>query len=213
MPVSIFDLFKIGIGPSSSHTVGPMRIALAFAQALIEAGMLNVTMKIEVHLYGSLALTGRGHATDRAVVLGLMGFSPDAIDPHTAEMAYVQVLQHNRLSIAGRRNISFSPAQDIVFHMDHTLSEHPNGMRLVALDEDDTCVLDKTSFSVGGGFVVSADEIGSAVELDRFEWPYGYKSAGELLAICRKQQLSIADVALVNETKLRPQHDVLYGLE
>jgi len=213
MPVSVFDLFKVGIGPSSSHTVGPMRIAVGFVQTLSEAGVLHITTKVEVHLYGSLALTGRGHATDRAVALGLMGFLPDAMDPIMAEMAYVQLLQSNRLSLAGQQDIVFSPERHIVFHMGRTLPEHPNGMCMVAMDEGGHCLLEKTSFSIGGGFVASLEQMRTPTGLDGFAWPYEYKSASELLALCRQQQLSIADVTLANESALRAQQDVLHGLD
>lgn len=213
MPVSVFDLFKVGIGPSSSHTVGPMRIAARFVQTLSEAGMLQVAAKLEVHLYGSLALTGRGHATDRAVALGLMGFLPDAIDPFMAEGAYVRLLQSNRLSLAGHQNIMFSPERHIIFHMGRTLPEHPNGMRILAMDECGRCLLEQTSFSIGGGFVATLEQMRTKADSVGFAWPHAYKSAGELLALCRQQQLSIADVTLANESALLSKQDVIDGLD
>ncbi len=213
MPVSVFDLFKIGIGPSSSHTVGPMRIALAFVRALSTQGLLAATVNIEVHLYGSLALTGRGHATDRAVTLGLMGFEPETLDAKQADLAQSQLMQTNCLLLAGEHAIGFSPITQIVFHRDKTLPEHPNGMRLVARDLSGNSILDKTSFSVGGGFVLTAEQMASPTMGDSLACPYPYKSARELMDMCRASGKSIADVALSNEETSRSAEQVMLGLD
>jgi L-serine dehydratase len=213
MPVSVFDLFKIGIGPSSSHTVGPMRIASTFARSLVSERLLDSTSSIEVHLYGSLALTGRGHATDRAAVLGLLGFEPETIDAQLAELAYYRLRQTSRLSVGGLREIAFAPASQIVFHTDQTLPEHPNGMRLLARGASGNLIADKTSFSVGGGFVVSSEQMASPTLEDGIAWPHSYKSARELLALCRASGATIADVALANEEAIRPRAQVMDGLD
>lgn len=213
MPVSVFDLFKVGIGPSSSHTVGPMRISLAFVRALSAQRLLAATAGLEVHLYGSLALTGRGHATDRAVVLGLMGFEPDTLDVKQADLAQSQLAQTNSLFLVGQHAIRFSSNTQIVFHRDKTLPEHPNGMRLVARDSSGNSILDTTSFSVGGGFVVTAEQMASPAMEDLLTWPYAYKSARELMDMCRASGQSIAGVTLSNEESRRSTEQVMIGLD
>ena len=213
MPISVFDLFKVGIGPSSSHTVGPMRISLAFVRALSTQHLLAATASLEVHLYGSLALTGRGHATDRAVVLGLMGFEPETLDAKQADSAQSQLAQTNSLLLAGQHAIGFSSVTQIVFHRDKTLPEHPNGMRLVAKNSSGVTILEKTSFSVGGGFVLTAEQMTTPAMEDLLNWPYPYKSARELMDMCRTSGQSIAGVALSNEESRRSTEQVMNGLD
>src|SRR5271154_5515585 len=150
---SVFELFKIGIGPSSSHTVGPMKAAAAFAGGLIATGAIDRVASVEVALLGSLAFTGKGHATDKAVVLGLSGQRPDSVDPDAAEALAAEVRATRRLRLAGRCAIAFDPATGIAFDTLTPAPRHPNTMRLIARDAAGTVLADETWLSVGGGFI------------------------------------------------------------
>src|SRR5512138_3013842 len=149
MTTSAFDLFKIGIGPSSSHTVGPMKAARAFAEALAAAGLLERTARVRVHLFGSLGATGRGHGTDRAVVLGLLGEAPDGVDPDAIAGLCERVASSGRIALLGRREIPFREPEDLVLER-RALAFHPNGMRFRALGPAGAELLSRTSYSVGG---------------------------------------------------------------
>jgi L-serine dehydratase len=213
MPVSAFDLFRIGIGPSSSHTVGPMRIAGRFVRELASQGALGRVQQVQVHLYGSLALTGRGHATDRAVLLGLMGETPEHVEIESAE-AHVRAARDSaRLSLAGSHEIVFEEPRHLLFHMRETLPQHPNGMRVVALDAADATLLDWTMFSVGGGFVAHASEFGAERPVAAVPWPAPYRSGADLLEMSNQRGLTIAQLALANEEALRPRAEVLQRLD
>jgi L-serine dehydratase len=216
MALSVFDLFKIGIGPSSSHTVGPMWAALRFALGLEARGVLTQVRRVRADLYGSLALTGRGHATDTAVLLGLSGEQPDTTDP----AAVAPLVEHARstgtLRLAGRARVPFREADDLVFHPDESLPRHPNGMRFAATDAAGAPLADETYYSVGGGFVVSEAEA-EAGHAGGNEpagpVPYEFGSAAELLAIGRRTGLSVADVVRHNETAWRPPAETDAGLD
>ncbi|HEN8713076.1 TPA: L-serine ammonia-lyase [Pseudomonas putida] len=211
MAISVFDLFKIGIGPSSSHTVGPMRAAATFAQALRTQGLLGQVRRIEVRLYGSLSATGVGHATDRACLLGLMGQWPDRIDPATIESRIAQVMQEQCLMLDASHPLTFIYARDMLL-LDENLAYHPNAMTLEAMDEQGS-LLSQTYYSVGGGFIVEQGEIdapqsqAAAVTL-----PYEFSSAAQLLALCKAHQLSVAQLMLANECAWRPEAEVREGL-
>jgi L-serine dehydratase len=200
--ISVFELFKIGVGPSSSHTVGPMKAAAAFASGLVERGAIGGVAEVGVTLYGSLAFTGRGHATDKAVILGLSGIEPEAVDPDAADALVVKVRESKRLPLAGRRTIAFDPASAIVFDVLTPPPRHPNTLRLVAKDADGATLADETWLSVGGGFIIrdGADD-GSATSEARV--PYPFRSGAELLARGRESGLSIADLMRANEASLR----------
>jgi L-serine dehydratase len=159
MNISVFDLFKIGLGPSSSHTVGPMRAALRFVTELQEDAFRDA-VRVHVDLYGSLALTGRGHATDKAVILGLLGLSPDTVDPDHVEPRLSAIRQCGIIDLAGRREVSFSESDDIVFHRRERLPFHPNGMRFSLTAVDGTVIKTQVFYSIGGGFVLSESEAG-----------------------------------------------------
>ncbi len=154
MTISVLDLFTIGIGPSSSHTVGPMRAARRFLDRLTEAGLLDTTGRIEAHLFGSLALTGKGHGTDKAVLLGLEGETPEEVDVDSVVDRIEQIRVTKSLRLPGGREIPFDETSDLLFHRRESLPEHPNGMRFIACDAQGSELLAKTYFSVGGGFVV-----------------------------------------------------------
>jgi L-serine dehydratase len=216
MALSVFDLFKIGIGPSSSHTVGPMWAALRFVRTLETRGVLEHVRRVRADLYGSLALTGRGHATDKAIVLGLAGERPDTIDPDAVEPLLAAVRSGRVLRLAGCMDVPFDEADDLVFHGDESLPRHPNGLRLTALDGAGGAVAGDTYYSVGGGFVVSeaeakAGHAGGDAPAGRV--PHDFRSAAELLEIGQRTGLSIADMVRQNETAWRTPAETDAGLD
>jgi len=200
--ISVFELFKIGVGPSSSHTVGPMKAAAAFAAALAKSGALDRIAGAKVTLMGSLAFTGKGHATDKAVVLGLAGIEPEDVDPDAADALVATVRETKRLSLAGRKTIGFDPARDIVFDIVSIPPRHPNTLRLVAADAGGAILADETWLSVGGGFVVrdGAEDASPAGEPDV---PFPFRSGAELLTRGRDSGLSIAEMVRRNEAAVR----------
>ena len=215
MAVSVFDLFKIGIGPSSSHTVGPMRAAARFVQRwLDEAGLLQRTARVQVELYGSLAMTGRGHGTDKAVLLGLEGNWPDQIDPDAIPAALQRIRSDQRLRLRGTHAIAFDEAQDLVFNKRQKLPYHVNGMRYSAFDAGGALLATRDYYSVGGGFVVNQDEAAeNRIVADTTPLPYPFHSGAELLAHCARAGKSIAQLMLANECAWRSQDDVHAGLQ
>src|SRR5271167_1542212 len=156
MSLSVFDIFKIGIGPSSSHTMGPMNAARSFAELLAERGILERTAQVSAQLYGSLALTGRGHCTDRAILLGLEGLKPDTIDPAAVEPTLKRIRADGRIRLLGRREIAFDEPLNLLFHVDQVLPGHSNGMRFTAHDAALEVLAREEFYSTGGGFVVQA---------------------------------------------------------
>ena len=200
MAVSTFDLFKIGIGPSSSHTVGPMRAACLFASRLGESQLLDQVERVRCALYGSLGATGKGHGTDKAVMLGLEGEQPDLVDPDLIEARLAVIRDGRTLKLAGRRQIRFAVAEDLTFHRRETLPFHPNAMTLQAFDAQGQLVLSNTFYSVGGGFVVEKDAEGQASLVPaRLELPYWFTSGAELLQLCTRHGMSIAQIMRANE--------------
>ena len=182
--ISTFDLFKIGIGPSSSHTVGPMRAACLFAQRLRQSGWIHAVERVHCALYGSLGATGKGHGSDKAVMLGLEGEQPDLVDPDVIDARLDRIRQHKTLNLAGKRDIRFSVSDDLVFYRRETLPFHPNGMILQALDGQGNVVLSNTFYSVGGGFVVEKDPEGQASLVpNRIDLPYPFANGTELLVL------------------------------
>jgi L-serine dehydratase len=213
MFVSAFDLFKIGLGPSSSHTVGPMRAAGRFAHELAASSKLEETARVVVDLYGSLALTGRGHSTDRAILLGLSGETPDRIDPDQVEPKVQRIREQQMLSLDGRHPILFHEEEDLRFRVDKTLTFHSNGMRFTALDAAGAAVMRKVYFSVGGGFVVDEDEIDQLAEAPtRLRVPYPFTSALELLLHGETAHKRIPEMMRINELALRSPDQVRSGL-
>jgi len=213
MFVSAFDLFKIGLGPSSSHTVGPMRAAQRFAHELAADGKLDSTGHVVVDLYGSLALTGRGHGTDRAILLGLSGEVPDRIDPDQVEPKVRRIREQRAIVLDGRREIPFREQDHLRFRIDKTLAFHSNGMRFTAYDDAGAIVSRKIFFSVGGGFVVDeaeAQRIGEPVEA--LHVPYPIANAAELLAHGNASKKRISEMMRANELALRSPDEVRSGL-
>jgi L-serine dehydratase len=156
MSLSVFDIFKIGIGPSSSHTMGPMNAARSFAESLAVRGLLDRTQQVSAQLYGSLALTGRGHCTDRAILLGLEGLAPDSIDPAAIEPTLKRIRGSGRIKLLGRHEIAFDEPLNLLFHIDQVLPGHSNGMRFTAHDAALEVLAREEYYSVGGGFIVQA---------------------------------------------------------
>lgn len=200
MPLSIFDLFKVGIGPSSSHTVGPMVAANRFLNELREKNLLNSASRVKVDLYGSLAMTGEGHATDVAVLLGLLGEQPDRVDPDKVSEYIKQIDDSGELNLAGERLIPFQRATDLPFNFGESLPKHPNGMRFYAFDEAGMVTIDSIYYSVGGGFVLSDAEVSEQGKVVADHgMPYLFNNGVELLQIGKKENLSISDIVLANE--------------
>jgi L-serine dehydratase len=211
MAISVFDLFKIGIGPSSSHTVGPMRAAALFVQGLGERGELAQVRRVEVRLYGSLSATGIGHGSDNAVIMGLMGEWPDAIDPSTIGLHIATLRETDTLQLAGNHLIPFIWQRDMVL-LEENLPFHPNAMTLIAEGEAGELHRD-TYYSVGGGFVVDAAQAASGMlDMDTTELPYNFNSAAELLEMCERHQLRVAELMMANEKVWRSEAEIRAGL-
>ncbi len=207
MNTSLFELFKIGIGPSSSHTVGPMRAAFRFVRRLESQGLLERTASVHVDLYGSLALTGLGHGTDRAVLLGLLGEAPDRIDPATIDAKLAAIRSSGQISLAGRHTIPFIEREDLSLRRDQMYPDadvvsHPNGMRFTAIGADGSSLADEVYYSIGGGFIVTEAERTAEAKPTTRRVPYPFRSAEELLAVAQRNHLTIASLMLANEAAL-----------
>jgi L-serine dehydratase len=208
MKTSVFDLFKIGIGPSSSHTVGPMRAARQFVLDLSAAGRLAITARVKAELFGSLALTGLGHATDRAILLGLSGERPEQIDPAVIEAMILQIRANESLNMLGRHTLPFLESRDLLFRTSDPLPGHPNAMRFTAFDGTRNILDSAVYYSVGGGFIVKegaqpAQEISGSLPV-----PHQFSNAAELLSIANGKHLPIWQIVLENEATLVPEHEV-----
>ena len=215
--VSVFDIFKIGIGPSSSHTVGPMMAAGRFLTRLERLGLFANVARVTCKLYGSLAFTGRGHGTDKAILLGLSGERPADIDPAAIGTITGQIAQSGKLKLGGQRVIGFDAGKDIVFDFKTPSPGHPNGLQFQAFDAAGAELASRVYFSVGGGFVVSEQQYrsnqpaGGGLEQTRVTFPF--RNAKALLRICASEGKSIAEIALANEQILRPPAEVDAGLD
>lgn len=209
MLVSVFDLFKIGIGPSSSHTVGPMKAAYLFASELSREPKVEELTELKVELFGSLALTGHGHGTDKAVVLGLEGQEPHLVDIDVSINRLSQIDLAGELLFFGERPVAFNPREQVVFHTDRTLSLHPNGIAFAAKNADGQVLKQKEYFSVGGGFVLDAEgaPTEAAVELLKPS-PYPFHTGEDLLNLCTTHGLSISSLILQNELCWRDEETI-----
>lgn len=206
MKTSIFDLFRIGIGPSSSHTVGPMRAARRFAAGLQERGLLNRVVRVKAELYGSLALTGVGHGTDKALLLGLSGEMPEEVDPSRVDSIVSEIRETNRLRVFGSREVVFEETRDLLFHNDMVLPQHPNGMRFSAFDESGEELASEAYFSIGGGFVLKEGE--SEKDVAPLPVPHPFSNAAEMLQQAESKGLPIWRLMLENESALRSEAEV-----
>lgn len=216
MKTSVFDLFKVGIGPSSSHTMGPMRAARCFALDLSDSGLLSQVASVRVELYGSLALTGRGHGTDRAILLGLTGEDAAAIDPTGVDLKVSAIRASGNLLLLGSQTIRFCEADDLLFFPEQmipprAITKHPNGIRFAALDREGGQLLTRTYFSIGGGFIIGDGEEKRPTSTARL-LPYPFQNAIELLCMARDRKLAIWQIAFANECALRSETQVRSGI-
>jgi L-serine dehydratase len=214
MAVSVFDLFKIGIGPSSSHTVGPMRAAARFGERwLEEKGVLDRVVRVRAELYGSLAMTGRGHGTDKAVLLGFEGHHPDTVDADLIPDILARIRTTGRLALLGKHEIAFDEKADLVFNKRQKLPFHTNGMRFTAYDADGNELATRDYYSVGGGFVVNQDEAAEdRIVADTTEQPYPFSTGEQMLALCQRHGMTIAQLMMANESVWRPEAETRAGL-
>ncbi|MEU6527061.1 L-serine ammonia-lyase [Streptomyces sp. NPDC046924] len=209
MALSVFDLFSIGIGPSSSHTVGPMRAARMFARRLVTEDLLESVASVRAELYGSLGATGHGHGTPKAVLLGLEGDSPRTVDVETADERVERIRESGRLRLLDEHEIAFSFDDDLVLHRREALPYHANGMTLQAFDAAGAEVLSKTYYSVGGGFVVDEEAVGAdRIKLNDTVLKYPFRTGDELLRLTRETGLSISALMLENECSWRTEEEV-----
>ncbi|HEX8901625.1 L-serine ammonia-lyase [Vitreimonas sp.] len=209
--LSVLDLFRVGIGPSSSHTVGPIRIAKRFVDSLERARTRAATQRIVVELQGSLALTGAGHATPKAVILGLAGLEPETLDPAEADRIVAHVHAQKQIDLPHGGVIAFDPEQDIVFAYDVMPKLHPNGMKLTAYDANGAVLASEDYYSTGGGFIATRRQLETPVDGDlipsRISVPHPFGSAAELLEACDRTNASVADIILANEDAMRPRSE------
>ena len=213
MAISVFDLFKIGIGPSSSHTVGPMRAAGMFVEGLADNGLIGTVSRLQVELFGSLGATGKGHGTDKALLLGLQGEVPEQVDTDSIPARIEQVRSSGRLLLPGNVELAFDVDKDLIFHRRKVLPYHPNGMIFHAFDNNDQLLLQRSYYSVGGGFVVNEAAAGAdRIVEDRTLLPLPFTTGTALLAQCAEHGLSISQVMLQNERVWRTDDEIRTGL-
>ncbi len=208
MAISVFELFTIGIGPSSSHTVGPMRAARMFADGLADQNLLHDLSAVQVGLFGSLGATGKGHGTDKAVIGGLAGCTPETADPQELFRLVQQVTESKRLRILDTHEIGFAPEKHLKFS-GKVVGQHSNTIQMTAFDAKGQAIYEKTYYSVGGGFVINEDaEVGDRIVQDDTPIPYLFTSGNQLLELCNEHGLSISTLMLKNELAWRPEHEV-----
>ena len=208
---SIFELFKIGIGPSSSHTVGPMRAARQFVQELSSSGHLGKTFAIKVELFGSLALTGKGHGTDRAIILGLSGEIPDQVDPASIDAKLAEIRTQHSLLLLGKHLINFNADDDLVFRKTEILPGHSNGMRFTVRDDAGNEITSKIFYSIGGGFILAEGEQANERSIAG-PIPYPFRSAAELLELGQEKGRAIWEMVLENEKTVRSENEIRQGV-
>ncbi len=215
MSISLFELFKVGIGPSSSHTVGPMVAARKFGEWLDSCGLLDRTRRVRVDLYGSLALTGKGHATDTAVILGLCGELPGTVNIEQVPAILARVRETCMVTLGGTRSVAFDPEVDLMFRQRERQAFHTNAMAITALDGDGELLARRMYYSIGGGFVVDEDEAGSNSRAapEHSGLPYDFSSGNELLELGEKAGKSFAELEFANECARRPEAEVLAGID
>ena len=213
MALSVLDIFKVGLGPSSSHTMGPMNAACAFVHDLAQQGLLERTARVGVQLYGSLALTGLGHCTDRAVLLGLEGHRPDEVEPEAVDTTLARIRASGRIRLGGVREIEFDEPLDLLLHRDQTLPLHTNGMRFTAMAADGSVLHRDEIYSTGGGFIVRASEFGRmSTDSPATAVPFPFESGRDLLAACRGQGLEVHELVMANERAFRSDAETTAGL-
>jgi len=213
MALSAFDLYSVGIGPSSSHTVGPMRAARRFADGLATTGVLEDVVRVKAELFGSLGATGHGHGSAKAVMLGLEGEDPASVDTDTADERVERVRRSGALLLLGKHPVPFDSDEDLVLHRRRSLPAHPNGMEFRAWAADGTPLAERRYYSVGGGFVVDDDAAGvDRIVADTTAVRYPFGTGAELLGVCERERLSISDVMLANERAWRSEAEIRDGM-
>jgi len=211
MNISVFEIFKIGIGPSSSHTVGPMKAAAEFLQKIAAAQQLSKVARVQVDLYGSLALTGKGHGTDKAIIMGLLGELPHTVEPGLIDTTLASIREQQHIQLLKKQRIKFHAETDLRFYPDEVLPKHTNGMRMSVYDANNTLLTSEIYYSLGGGFIVTDAQFGQTPH-DQQPFPYLFTTAEELLQQCRQHNLTIAELMLANEATLRPETATRQGL-
>lgn len=211
MNISVFDLFSIGIGPSSSHTVGPMLAANAFLQLLDQQHLLAPTHRVKIELYGSLALTGKGHGTDKAILNGLENQEPDTVIPESMVPRMHEIIETKTLNLAASKPIHFDPTSDFLFLQKELLPLHTNGMRFSAFDAQDALLISQVYYSIGGGFITTEEDFHKTTT-EKNPPPFPFSTAKELLNHCREHDLSIADLMLANEQTWRSPEEIYQGI-
>ncbi|WP_028387525.1 L-serine ammonia-lyase [Legionella fairfieldensis] len=202
MSISVFDLFSIGIGPSSSHTVGPMLAANAFLNLLEQRECFNKTTRIKIELYGSLALTGKGHGTDKAILNGLEGKAPETVDPASMIPRMQEIIANRVLCLGGKKSISFDEKNDFLFFQKELLPKHTNGLRFTAYNDANTVLTSQIYYSIGGGFITTEEEFDQpSTSLEKP--PYPFATARQLLKLCHDNHLTIAELMMANERTWR----------
>ena len=204
--MTIFKLFKIGVGPSSSHTVGPMLIAKEFCETIKEKKLLDNLTRIKIELFGSLGSTGVGHHSDKAVILGLLGNEPKSVDVNTTENLIEQVKQNSKVKLLNEKTINFSFKKDLILYKNKSLPYHPNAIKLTIYKNEDE-LYHKTYYSIGGGEVISEDDI-SIKKNTKIDIPYDFSSAKELIELCNKNSMSISQIILENEKIYKSEENI-----
>ncbi len=211
MTLSVFDIFKIGVGPSSSHTMGPMRAAQEFALDLKKEGLLGRTQQVIVRLYGSLALTGHGHGTDRAILLGLEGALPETVDPDSFEPTVKRIRSTGRIKLLGEHETAFDEPMQLLFMRTERLPHHSNGMRFTALGEGGAKLKEEDFYSIGGGFITREGETEASAAVHTLP-PYTFESGDQLLETCREHGLELFELVMANERTWRSEAEIRDGL-
>ena len=214
MSISVFDLFSVGIGPSSSHTVGPMRAAQYFVDTLVAQGMLERVTRVKAELFGSLGATGKGHGSPKAVLMGLEGEAPESVDLTTMPKRLERIREQKQLLLGGTQSIHFDELEDLIMYRKKSLPYHPNGLCFEAFDEAGEQVLKRCYYSVGGGFVIDQDAAAGDAQIieDDTVVPYPFSTGDELLRLCEQHQLSISDIMMANECVRQSEEKVREGL-
>jgi len=209
LAISVFELFKVGIGPSSSHTVGPMRAACSFALLLRDDSLLDRVQTLNIELFGSLGATGKGHGSDWAVILGLEGEQPDTVDPAAVASKLARIRNDKAVYVLGTKSVRFIESEHLVFHKRRTLPTHPNGMQFTAYDGDGSMLLQKHYYSVGGGFVVDESAAGDdKIKPDDTALPYAFLTGAQMLEQCRRHYMPISALMMENEKSWRSETEI-----
>ena len=212
MPFSLFELFKIGIGPSSSHTVGPMVAGKRFLADMKQDGCFDDIHAVTVELYGSLALTGKGHSTDVATLLGLCGEEPDKVDPDAVPEILAEIRESRGLKLDGEKVITFTESEHLIFKFDELLPRHTNGMRFLAYDRDGNQLAAQDYYSIGGGFVATDEELDQGNPMDHSDVPYRFETAEQMLQMGKESNLTIAEMVMENERARHSEREIISGL-